>query len=68
MLIRAKQLRYSPERVLKVLFRLPEREEPSAEKRTNKQAGEKLSNTQSPPKDGEAGKVLGEQPTAIHLR
>ena len=29
----------------------------SAEKRTNKQAGEKLSNTQSPPKDGEAGKV-----------
>ena len=40
----------------------------SAEKRTNKQAGDKLSNTQSPPKDGEAGKVLGEQPTAIHLR
>ena len=29
----------------------------SAEKRTDKQAGEKLSNTQSPPKDGEAGKV-----------
>ena len=29
----------------------------SAEKRTNKQAGEKLSDTQSPPKDGEAGKV-----------
>ena len=28
-----------------------------AEKRTNTQAGEKLSNTQSPPKDGEAGKV-----------
>ena len=29
----------------------------SAEKRTDKQAGEKLSNTQSQPKDGEAGKV-----------
>ena len=29
----------------------------SAEKRTNKQTGEKLSGTQSPPKDGEAGKV-----------
>ena len=29
----------------------------SAEKRTNKQAGEKLSDTPSPPKDGEAGKV-----------
>ena len=29
----------------------------SAEKRTNKEGGEKLSNAQSPPKDGEAGKV-----------
>ena len=29
----------------------------SAEKHTDKQAEEKLSNTQSPPKDGEAGKV-----------
>ena len=40
----------------------------SVEKYTNKQAGEKFSNTPSPSKDGEAGKCLSEQPTPIHLR
>ena len=40
----------------------------SAEKRTDKQAGEKLSNAQSPPKMARREKCLGEQSTAIHLR
>ena len=37
----------------------------SAVKTTRKQAGEKLSNTQSPPKDGEAGK-MPQQTTDSH--